>query len=511
MDDEPLVIGVDVGTTNVKAVAFDPSGRARADATTPTPTERPRPGWAEHDAEALWQAAARVLRETTTQLAPPSRVAGLAVASMAEAGVGLDPHGRAIGPVIAWFDPRAETQAAVLEDRVGEQRLMSITGLRPQPIYGLCKLLWLRDHQPEDFARTHLWLNVADYVAYRLCGVPATDRSLASRTAAYDLDAGRWSDEVLAAVDIDSATFAPLVDSGTPLGTVTESASAETGLASHAWVAAGGHDHVCGALAAGIVGSDRLLDSMGTAESFLAAVDRRPAGVDATRKGFSQGAHVVPGRCYVAGGLHAAGASLQWALDLVAADDEERSRVLAEAARVPPGSRGVCFLPHLRFGSPPNPDPASRGALVGLSVDVDGATLVRAVLEGLAFAFRHAVDALRDETGIAPSEVRAIGGGARNELLVRLKATLLGRPITVLGVDEATSLGAALLGCVGAGLCADAGQAVAGLAVDAEEVVGDSELTDEYEARFRDVYAGLYTDLREVNHAIHSFETGAGG
>lgn len=510
MVDTPLVIGLDVGTTNVKAVAFDPAGRAVADDTTPTPTERPRSGRAEHDPEALWQAAARVVRGTTAVLSHPSRVAGLAVASVAEAGVGLDGHGRPVGPVIAWFDPRAEAQAAELEARVGTERLMRVTGLRPQPIYGLCKLLWLRDHEPDAFRRTAVWLNVADYLAYRLCGVRATDRSLASRTAAYDLDAGSWSEEVLAAVDVDPAMFAALVDSGTPLGTVTPEAAGETGLATRTWVAAGGHDHVCGALAAGVLGPDRLLDSMGTAESFLVAVDRRPAGVEATRQGFSQGAHVVPGRWYVAGGLHAAGASLQWALDLVAADDEERARLVAEAAGVPPGARGVCFLPHLRFGSPPNPDPVARGALVGLTPDVDRATLVRAVLEGLAYAFRHAVDALCDRTGLAPREVRAIGGGARNELLVRLKATLLDRPVTVLDVDEATSLGAALLGAVGAGLYADAERAVAGLAVDAEEVSGDRSLKAAYEARFRELYAGLYTDLRDVNHAIHGFETGAG-
>lgn len=510
MADTPLVIGLDVGTTSVKAVAFDRAGQVVAGANTPTPTERPQPGWAEHDPEALWAASARVVHETTAQLSHPSRVAGLAVASVAEAGVGLDAHGRPVSPVIAWFDPRAEPQAADLESRVGTDRLMEITGLRPQPIYGLCKLLWLRDHEPEAFARIQVWLNVADYLAYRLCGVQATDRSLASRTAAYDLDTGRWSEEVLAAVDVDPAIFAPLVDSGTALGTVTREAAAETGLSTHTWVAAGGHDHVCGALAAGILGPDRLLDSMGTAESFLVAVDRRPAGLDATRQGFSQGAHVVPGRWYVAGGLHAAGASLQWALDLVAADDDERDRLVTEAAGVPPGARGVCFLPHLRFGSPPNPDPAARGALVGLTADVDRATLVRAVLEGLAYAFRHAVDALCEQTGLAPRQVRAIGGGSRNELLVRLKATLLDCPVTVLDVEEATSLGAALLGAVGAGLYPDVERAVAGLAVDVEEVRGDQSLKTDYETRFRELYEGLYADLRDVNHTIHEFETGAG-
>lgn len=510
MADTPLVVGLDVGTTNVKAVAFDPAGRVVADDSASTPTERPRPGWAEHEPEALWRTAARVVRGTTAKLSRPSRVAGLAVASVAEAGVGLDDHGRPVGPVIAWFDPRAETQAAELEARVGTERLMQVTGLRPQPIYGLCKLMWLRDNEPEAFARIAVWLNVADYLAYRLCGVQATDRSLASRTAAYDLDNGSWSEEVLAAVDVDPAIFAPLVDSGTALGTITQEAAGQTDLATHTRVAAGGHDHVCGALAAGILGPERLLDSMGTAESFLVAVDRRPAGVEATRQGFSQGAHVVPGRWYVAGGLHAAGASLQWALDLVAADDDERSRLTAEAAGVPPGARGVCFLPHLRFGSPPNPDPAARGALVGLTADVDRATVVRAVLEGLAYAFRHAVDALCDQTGLAPRQVRAIGGGARNELLVRLKATLLDRPVTVLDVEEATSLGAALLGAVGAGVYDDVEQAVTGLAVATEEVNGDQSLKADYEARFRDLYEGLYADLRDVNHAIHQFESGAG-
>lgn len=479
MSDEPLLVGVDAGTTRVKAGVYDASGRVLASAAVPTPTSRPQPGRAEHDAEDLWSAAVAVLREVVDALDAPERIAGIAVASMAEAGVPLDAGGQPTHPVIAWHDQRSAAQAQRITEAVGAARAYAITGLRPQPIYGLCKIAWLAEHAAEAYARTHRWLSVADYLAYRLCGQHATDLSLATRTWALDLRARTWSSELLDAACLPASLFAPLVASGTALGPITDEAARATGLPAHTVVAAGGHDHPCGALAADVVAPGAALDSIGTAESLLLALAAPLDAGDDVVPRYSQGVHVAAERYYVATGIHAGGASIDWALRLVGAGRErdavrDRDAVLAAAAAVPPGAHGLRFAPHLSLAGVVDGAP---GALVGLAPDTDAATLVRAVIEGLAVAAHAALDALVAHSGLsAAPTVRVIGGGARNTLLLRVKSALAGGPLHRPDLTEATSLGAALLAGVGAGVFGDTAAAAA--AVDLHLAVVEPDPAD---------------------------------
>ncbi|MDP9022082.1 MAG: FGGY family carbohydrate kinase [Actinomycetota bacterium] len=498
MGDE-LFAGVDVGTTNTKAIIFDLSGRPVAHAAVPTPTDRPRSGWAQHDPEQLWEAAVSALRAALAEVEDPAAVRGVAVASMAEAGVPLDERGRPTYDVIAWFDPRTAEQGRRFVEAVGAERLAALTGLRPQPIYSVCKLRWLAEHEADAFARTRSWLHVADFIAYRLSGEQATDHSLASRTAALDLNHLTWSEELLAAAELPASVLAPLVWAGTRLGSVTDDAATATGLPADAAVAAGGHDHVCGALGAAVIDAGRALDSMGTAESILVPTRRAPTGGHPLRQRYSCGAHVVADRWYLSGGVHAAGASVDWILDLLAGG-EERDRLLADAADVPPGALGVGFLPDLRGGDGTG---VARSALMGLRPDVGAPALVRGVLEGLAFAFRNALETVVEHaTHDGGAEVRAIGGGARNDLLLRIKATVLGRPVWRVRTEEATGRGAALLGAVGAGLFPDAVTAADSLELQLDEVAPDHDRVDDYQARYEAVTAADYQALRSVSQRL---------
>src|SRR5918998_4902534 len=248
MGAEPLLIGADVGTTNIKVLAFDRSGKAVARASSPTPTRYPKPGRAHHDAEELWESFAKTLREVTSRLDDPGRVASVAVASFAEAAVPLDAEGRPTHDVVAWFDGRSRPQAERLGRDVGQDRLFDLTGLSLQPIFGLCKMLWLKENEPDAFARPATWLNVADYMAFRLSGVPATDYSLASRTLALDLHRLEWASGLLDEVGVPPGLFAPLRQGGSPLGPVIPEAAEATGLPESAGVAVGGPAHVSGAL-----------------------------------------------------------------------------------------------------------------------------------------------------------------------------------------------------------------------------------------------------------------------
>src|ERR687894_92934 len=502
MHGEPILIGADVGTTNIKVVAFDRSGRALEGASSPTPTHFPKPGRAYYDPEELWNTFRATLRQVTDKLEDPGRVASIAVASMGEAAVPLDSGGEPTHDIIAWFDGRAGPQAERLGRVAGQDRVFSLTGLSLQPIFGLCKLLWLKENEPDAYARTATWLNVADYMAFRLCGVAATDYSLASRTLALDLHGLRWAGELLEEVGISPNLFAPLRGGGSFLGPVTPDAASQTGLPESAGVAAGGHDHVCGALAVGVTQKGTMLNSLGTAEAIFLPLERPLTDPQVGHQGYTQGAHVA-GQYYVFGGQYTSGASVEWFRETLGGG-ADYDALIDEAEGVPPVSMGAFFLPHLRLANPPYDDPRSRGAFIGLSTDVGRGALFRAVLEGLAFDSRNSLEPLLGHAGGEDLRaIYAIGGGAQNRLLMRIKATVFDREITVVGVEEATSLGAAILGGIGAGIYADVPAALGELRYAETLVEPVSDEVPIYDAAFRRVYRHIYPALRDVNHEIH--------
>jgi xylulokinase len=504
---KPLLVGVDVGTTNIKAVLFEPDGQPVAEASVPTPTHYPQPTWAYYQADELWQGTVTALRQAITQVDNPNRIASVAVASMGEAAVPLDAHGQPTYDVVAWFDQRTQAQADWLDRAIGRDRLFDITGLSLQPIFGLCKLLWLKENQPDAFARTVRWLNMADYIAYRLCGVPATDYSLASRTLVLDLRRLQWHRDLIQEVGLSPDLFAPLYPSGVRLGQVTTEAAALTGLPPTAQVATGGHDHVCGALAIGVTEPGSVLSSMGTAEAVFLPLQQPLTDPAMGGQGYTQGAHVAAGHYYVLSGLFTAGGSVEWWREILG-KEIDYGTLIAEAEQVPPGSLGVGFLSHLRQANPPYNDPKGRGAFIGLSTDAKRGTLFRAILEGLAYESRHTLESLLAYPGVESiQKVFATGGSTRNPLLMRIKATVLNQAIIVAKVAEATCLGAAILGGLGAGVYADVPSTLAQLRHEQTVVEPVADEVALYEAYYQQIYRQLYLALKPLHHAIYQLQS----
>jgi xylulokinase len=500
----PLIAGLDIGTSRIKAAIFDPAGALVAVADQPTPTLTTPEGWVEYDAEALWQGAAACLRAAVAQLPDPAAVAGVGVASMAEAGVPLDAAGRPLAPVIAWFDRRTLPEAEWLRQTIGEAALFAASGLKVERIFGLTKILWFKRHRPEVFARTALWLNMADWIAYRLSGAPATDYSLASRTLVLDIHALSWNEPLLGELGIPASLLAPLAPSGAALGRVTADAAAATGLPRHAVVGVGGHDHVCGTFAAGAARPGMLLDSLGTAEGLLLATARPSADESVIRQGFAQGALWVDRPVfYLMGGLYTSGAAIEWFRE--ASGRADHATLIAEAAAAPPGSGGVLFVPHLRLSSSPHPDDRARGAFVGLTSEATRGCLFRAVLEGLAFEAAAGVAGMSGvPEATPPAAIRAIGGNLRNRLLLEIKAAAYGQPIELATITESTALGGALCGGLAAGVYPDGEAAVAAVsgAAHGTMIEPDPALAARYRAIFEQVYLRAYAALRPLNHAI---------
>ena len=501
---EPLLCGVDAGTSRVRAIVFSLDGRPVAEGSRPTPVERPRPGWAEHDPEALWQAACGALRDATAQILEPAQILGLAVASVGEAFVALDQHGRPTGKTIAWYDERPKPELARLEATVGKGPLHALTGLAADPTFTLCKLLWLKANQPDALARTTLWLNVAHYFAWRLTGVATADLSLASRTLALDLKRRVWAEDLIREVGLAPGIFAPIRPWGTRLGMITAEAAAATGLTPACAVGVAGHDHITGALAARALAPGVLLDSLGSAEALTLALERPSAAPELLARGYSQGVVEVGGETpvhYIFGGFPTSGACIEWFRGLFGAE-VAHERLIADAEAVPAGCHGVTFVPDLRGRISPVPDPEARGAWFGLSADSTRASLYRAVLEGLAFEARQTVDDLAALPGLHPiGQIRAIGGNTRNRLLLRIKASVYDRPIVAALMAEATALGAALLGGLAAGLFPNLAAALAGRAGDEVTVAPEPAWAPRYDRHYRAVYRPAYGALRPLHHA----------
>ncbi|HEY0793233.1 MAG TPA: FGGY family carbohydrate kinase [Chthoniobacterales bacterium] len=500
-----LALGLDVGTTNLKCLALNSAGTIVAQGTEPTPQAHPRPGWTDFAPGPLWQAAVRAIRSVVSQLECPEAVRGVAVSSLAESVVPIDAQGEPLAPAIAWFDLRTVAEFDWLRDRVGYETLFNLSGLNPDPMFGLCKILWVKNHNPAAFRKVQQWLHLADYIAFRLCGIPATDPSLACRSLAYDLQKGNWANELLEAVGVAPSSFPRVRRSGTPLGLLTPASAAAANLPPGVVVSVGIHDHLAAAFAAGGLARGVLFDSIGTSESLNSLLEKPIFDSRLPAHGLAQGAvWIDKPSYYVTGGLQTAGAAVEWFRQELGGGADVVQ--LVQEAAVAEGAVPV-FLPHLIRSLTPHPDAQAAGAFVGIRATTTRGGMFRAVLEGLAFEARAIADAMVTVAGLPPfQKILTVGGSLQNRLLTQIKADVYASPVEVCSVREATSLGAALLAGLGCGMFAEVADAV-GMAVrEAIHVRPDAERSKHLRARYRDVYCDLYGQLRTPHHRLHAAE-----
>lgn len=492
------LIGIDIGTTNIKALLFERTGRVAGEARRPSPLTLLEDGGGIFSADAVWEICCGLIRELIAgqEAAGASRIreeiAGVAATGMGEAGVPLDERGEALYPVIAWFDPRTEEVLPWWRESFGEERMFALTNLRNQHIFTVNKLLWLKHHEPEVFSRIRTWHCMPDYIAFRLTGRSAMDYSIATRTMMLDARSRTWSREILDHAGIPSRILPELMPSGAAVGTVTAAAAAQCGLAEGTPVFAGGHDHICGALATGVIAPGVVLDSSGTCEEVLVSADTLEETVSLSAAGFNAGCHVAPGRYYLSGGIPASGASVDWFR-------REFPAPAGQRGGSEPGARGVLFLPHLRGSSSPGRDAVSKGAFLGVRAHHGWEDFMQAVYEGVAFELRLSVQQLLG--GQRPRRIVSIGGGTLNPRWLQVKADVLGCEIEVPAVRECTALGAALLAGVGAGVYRDVLSAVEET-FRVEQRVSPRPETAEIYQRLYEAYCPLYGLLHTVNETL---------
>jgi xylulokinase len=467
------VVGLDVGTTGVKALALSPDGAVLARAERHYELSIPHPGWAEQDPDDWWRASEAAL----AALGVPD-VAGIGLSGQMHGLVALDRAERVLRPAILWNDGRTAAECAEIEARVGLERLIALTGNRALTGFTAPKLLWLRRHEPDVYARIAHVLLPKDYVRLRLTGERAIDVADASGTLLFDVARRRWSDDVLAALEIEADWLPPALESPEVSG------ATEDGVP----VAAGAGDQPAAALGVGVDGPGPVSVVLGTSGVVLAALPAFAADSAARVHAFC---HAVPDVWQAMGVMLSAAGSLRWLRDaLVGESYDELTR---EAARWEPGTEGLLFGPYLAGERTPHADPHARGAFTGLSLRHDRGALVRAVLEGVAYGLRDSLELLR-ELGVEPEVGRVSGGGARSGLWLRIVASVLGLPLERTTAEEGSAYGAALLGGVAAGVFADPAEAVERCVRAGDRVEPEPTWREAYEAgyaRFRRLYPAL--------------------
>jgi len=444
-------LGLDIGTTGCKAAVFNDEGRLLALAYREYPLLSPQPAWAELDSQRVCRDCCDVIREAASaQRGDP--VQALGISCQGEAFTPVDAQGRILGNGMVSSDARAVEIVATFSREFGAQRLYDLTGHTPHPMFTLFKLLWLRQNRPEVFASAHKFLCFEDLFQQQLGLDPAISWPLAGRTMFFNVRTHEWSPEILQALDLDPSRLARPMASGSAVGTIPAAVAREMGLPDGVVVASGGHDQPCGALGAGAVEPGVAMYASGTVECVCPMFEQWCLNQQLYEANLCTYDFTVPGAYTTVFFSLTGGNVLRWFRDQWGQPE------LAEAARsgvdvyalltraMPLEPTNLLVLPYFTPSGTPYFDANTPGAILGLRLNTTRGELLRALIEGVAMEMRLNFQILR-QSGQEIRQLRAIGGGAKSEALVQLKADVLNRPIVTLEVTEAGCLGAAMLAC----------------------------------------------------------------
>jgi gluconokinase len=483
-----VIVGVDLGTTSTKAVAFDSGGRELASASAGYPLNEPHPGWAEQDPEQILDAVLTSVRTVVSEV--DGRVDGLSFSSAMHTLVGLDADGAPMTPSLSWADSRSAAQAERLRSAAGGLALHRRTGTPLHPMAPLPKLVWFHEQQPELFERVAFWVGIKEFVLSRICGALVTDHSLASGTGLMDIGTLAWDSEALQLAGIAPEQLPELVPTTTVLSGLSAPVADRLGLPAGTPVVVGAGDGPLANLGLGAVDPGVAACSIGTSGALRVMVEK-PA-VDPLGGVFCYA--LTEHRWVVGGAINNGGIVLDWAGRALAPDlgDQPAERLLDLAGRVPPGAGGLIMLPYLLGERAPHWSTLPRGAYVGLTREHRREHLVRAAIEGVCQQLALVLQSMR-AAGNEVRQVRATGGFARSPLWRQILADTLGMDVQFPAGHEGSGFGAALLGMQALGLV-DSIDVAADL-VRIEDTVRPADSAVEVYAALRPIFAELYDAL----------------
>jgi xylulokinase len=453
------ILAHDLGTTGDKATLFSAEGKLVANSFAGYETFYPSPGWAEQNPDDYWRAFCASTKDIVEKARiKPGDIAAVCFSGQMMAALPVDREGNALRNSIIWADLRSTKQAAEVGGRIGPDRVYEITGHRLSASYSATKIMWIREHEPDVYKKTFKFLHAKDFVACRLCGSFCTDYSDASGMNLLDIRALNWSEEMIGAAGIDAGKLPELCESIQRVGKVSDEAAEASALLAGTPVVKGGGDGASATCGAGVVGGSEAYIYLGTS-TWMALATRAPI-IDPKKRTFTF-CHFVKGLYMPAGTMQAGGGSFKWFKDRLCGEEtEEATRsgsdvydlLAKKAERTPPGAEGLLFLPYIMGERAPLWNPNARGCFIGLAVTHGKGHMLRAVLEGVAYNMKIIEKAFAEQ-GVDCGVIRMIGGGAKSPFWRRVFADVMEKPTARLNfIEEATSVGAAIAGGVGAGL-----------------------------------------------------------
>jgi len=495
-----MLLGIDVGTTCVKAAIFSPDGDMKSEASDEYGIDQPHPGWAEQDGERVFSLMCEVIRRAAMQHGRAVKALSLSV--QGDAVTAVDAHMRPLLPFQLGMDYRCNQQAEAYAEEFGALPLFQKTGMRPHPINTLCKIRWITENRPDVACSAARYMTYSDFLLCRL-GVcePVIDLAMASRTMALPLTSRSWDGELLRAARISPEQLSRPVPSGTAVGELQGELAKELGLPRGVLLVTGGHDQALAALGAGLSAPGLALDSHGTAEVISTVL-----GSPQTESGMFEGffpcyAHAVPDRYLTFSLNHTAGILLKWYTEGFCAADEASARLANESlygyvlSKAADGPSSVLVLPYFAGKGTPDCDLNAKGLIAGLTLSTSRHAIARGIIEALAFDMRENLEALAD-TGIPVAELRCVGGGARSPIGLQIKADVTGLPVHTLRVREAACFGAAMLAGVAVNCWSGLDEAASLVRLD-RTYTPNPNTHDSYAKRY-EAYRALYRVNREL-------------
>jgi len=500
-----LVIGLDSSTQSTKAIAFDRDGVAHAEGRADIPMSNPELDYYEQNPEHWWDAAKLALADCASQLADPSRVHGIAISNQRETLAFLDENNAVTRPAILWLDERCREQVKTFAKSFGADRIHKITGRMPDVTSCLYTFAWLREKQPDIYARTAKFVDVQSYLVSRLCGGGyRTGWISADPMGIVDMQKRQWSSELLKALSLHPSKLPDLHPPGTELGKLTTEVAEQTGLATGTPVFAAGGDGQCAGLGVNCTVPDRAYINLGTA--VVSGMWSQQYLFDKAWRTelAAQGEGYILETCLRSGAF-----LINWFVDQFVAKDGKATEadfdtLEAAASKLPIGAEGLLIQPYFGGSMDPHWDAEARGVIVGLGASHSPAHLYRALLEGITLdqAMRTADMEIAAEQPI--SHMVAIGGGANSTLWTQMLADACGKPVHISTTVEASALGAAMVAAYGAGWFDSITQAANGMSASTTAIEPDTQRHQQYQVLLR-IYRKIYHSTRDINHELMAF------
>ncbi|WP_317855893.1 xylulokinase [Chakrabartyella piscis] len=509
-------MGIDSGTSGIKAIVLDDTGKILGTGYCECNLITPKPNWVEQNPLDWWHACSEAAKKAAASSGVGMEIEAIGFSGQMQGTTLMDANMDPIGNCMIWMDQRCGAEADEMNAKMDHAEMLEITGSYCLPSYWVPKLMWLEKNKPEDFAKIHTILFTKDYLRYMMTGEATTEVTDASLTFLLDLKTRTWSDRMFEVTGLSKAIVPEKVLESQEIGGyLKEDVAALWGMKAGIPVVAGGGDQPAGGIGSGVVKSGVVASTIGTSGVVFGCCD--VPFKDENQQGMYSLCHSLPGKYCFLGCTLGAGGSFKWMRDTLFADKKEAlaaegkdvyDYMTSLAEKAPVGSEGLCFLPYLNGEGTPHVDPDARGVFFGLSYRSGLGEMCRAVMEGVTFSLRDTVEIMRESVGLEITEIRAMGGGAKSALWRQIQADIYNAKVVTMNMEEGPAAGAAMMAAVGAGRFAsleEASEAILKIETVTEPIPENVAMYDEYYKTYRQVYQSLKADFKAQAKIVEKF------